>query len=150
MGYFTELINTLEHIGDVLPRYSTYAKLLQFHAPLQQALHGAYVQMLLFFIDAKTFLAKSSLSLIIGSLLRPFESDFEDYLNQMRRFRELIDAESHTASMILQVKETEKAAEERQRAEENRRRVEKLEAETEMRRKGGLVTAHKLWIENVN
>lgn len=106
--------------------------------------------MLVFFMRAKTVLAKSPWRMVFRTLHKSFEIDFDDCLSQIRRYRELIDAESHAASIILQVEESKEAEEERQRAEEerqqaeeNRRRVQKLEAEAETRRKGVLAATMK-------
>lgn len=45
--------------------------------------------------------------------LKSFNSDFEECVGQMRRFKEFVEAEAYAASILLQVQESEKAELER-------------------------------------
>lgn len=144
--YYAKIIDTLERIGDHLPRYATFAQLLQFHAPLQNALQEAYIGMTMFFIQAKRMLSKSSVRMLFRIPLKSFDSDFAECVAQMRRFTEFVQAEAHTASIILQVRETEKAELERSQAEETRKQVSRLESLTDERRRADTM----LWLNARN
>jgi hypothetical protein len=126
----------LERIGDLLPRYGTYVKLLAFHNPLQQALMDVYLEIIRFSFRARCHLTKSPLRMVLKMSMRSFENIFDDSVSQLRRFRELVEEEAKVASTILQIQETAKAEKERERADVNRRRVEKLEAIADQRNKG--------------
>lgn len=126
----------LERIGDVLPRYSTYSKLLDFHAPLQSALQDAHGQIIVFFVRAKSVLSLSPARILLRTLRGSFDKAFEDCMSQLRRYRELVEDESKLASVILQVEENKRAEEERSRANQSRRQVERLELLAEKRGKG--------------
>lgn len=126
----------LERIGDLLPRYETYVKLLAFHKPLQQALMDVYLEIIRFSFRARCHLTKSPLRIVLQMSMRSFENIFDDSVSKLRRFRELVEEEAKVASTILQIQEMAQAEKERERADVNRRRVEKLEAIADQRNKG--------------
>lgn len=126
----------LERIGDLLPRYGTYVKLLSFHKPLQQGLQDIYLEIIQFFFRAKCHLTKSPIRTALELAMRSFDNIFADSITQLRRYKELVEEEAKLASTILQIQETVKAEEERKRAESNRRRVERLEVIADKRSRG--------------
>jgi hypothetical protein len=77
--------------------------------------------------------------MLLQSTKRSFEKDFEDCISQTRRYRDLVEAEAKTASIILQVQETERAEEERRRAEYGRKQLERLESLAEEHARGAFV-----------
>ncbi|KAF2689053.1 hypothetical protein K458DRAFT_123267 [Lentithecium fluviatile CBS 122367] len=125
--YFIHIIEMLERIGDVLPRYSTYATLFGSRAPLRNALEAVCLQILKFVAHAMKVLTCASGRTIIKSAWKSFEEAFRDSILQLRRSRELVEDEAKLASMIEQMQEKERAEQERRRAAESRKKVERLE-----------------------
>ena len=118
----------LEHIGDVLPRYSTYAILFPYHIPAQKALKAVYLQILQFVTHAMNILTKSSGRTFAKATWTSFDENFQESVVQLRRHRELVEDEAKLASMIEQMKEKQRAEDERCRAAKSRKQVEYLEA----------------------
>jgi hypothetical protein len=117
----------LERIGDVLPRYSTYASLFKSHAPLRKALQAVYLQILKFIARAMKILTSSSARVVVKTACKSFDEAFQDSIMHLRRYRELVEDEAKLASMIEQMKEREQAGSERRHAAISRERVERLE-----------------------
>ncbi|KAF1997941.1 ankyrin, partial [Amniculicola lignicola CBS 123094] len=125
--YFCKLIDMFERISDIIPRFSTYAKILPHHTPLRNALSAAYLEILQFITRAKSVFPKSSFRVLMATTWKSFDRTFESSVSNIRRYRELVEDEARLAAMLDQLQENKSAREERDRAAECRAKIEKLE-----------------------
>ncbi|PGH23481.1 hypothetical protein AJ80_02435 [Polytolypa hystricis UAMH7299] len=152
-AYFVKLLEMLEHIGDVLPRYGTYSVLFSKREPLQNALCSTYLQIITFCMDARRILAKRKRRSFLGSLWKPFDQEFGDTLAELRRFRRLVEEEARVAYMIESKEEMTESAqerikmeEERKLAEESRKVISVIRTEADTRASSENLTSIKKWI----
>jgi ankyrin repeat protein len=118
--YYSKLLEMLERIGDVLPRYCTYSSMFSKHAPVQNALLSAYLHIITFLMGAKKLFSKSSFRLLSKAMWKSFESEFTTSIEQLRRYRKLVEDEARLASMIESMEERKEAGEERLRMKQER------------------------------
>lgn len=93
-------------IGDVLPRFQVYEKLFPDHERLLHALSLAYVDIIEFCSDAKAVFRRgqraSLASLKFGFKLmwKPFESQFDQKLENFRNHRKNVEKEAGLSHMV--------------------------------------------------
>jgi hypothetical protein len=126
--YYAKLLQMLERIGDVLPRYCTYSTMFIKHVPLQTALSQLYFYIITFLMDAKKALTKSSFQMSLKIIWKTFDGQFESSIEQFRRYRDLVEDEAKLAMMIESMEERKEAGAERDRMKDER----KLAAESRM------------------
>ncbi|KAK3386039.1 hypothetical protein B0H63DRAFT_190945 [Podospora didyma] len=105
--YFTRLVDMLQRIADILPRYQIYDQLFGHHSRLRDAIAELYGEVQEFVCHAKDVF-ESSLKVFRKSVWKTFDEEFEDTLVQIRRCSDIIEAEADAAHMIEQDKSREK------------------------------------------
>ncbi|KAI9771740.1 MAG: hypothetical protein M1839_002755 [Geoglossum umbratile] len=130
--YYSKLLEMLERIGCVLPRYSTYSRLFSKHRPLRQALSSAYLQILTFLTRAKEIFSKSSFRVLSMALWKPFDEEFETLVERLRQSGKEVEDEARLAGMIEMVKEGVLAAEGRRKSDEVKSIIETREQVTNL------------------
>jgi hypothetical protein len=118
--YYAKLLEMLERVGDVLPRYSTYSSMFCKHTRLQDVLSLAYFHIITFLMDAKRMFSKQSFRLLSRVLWKSFDSDFETSIEKLRRYRKFVEDEARLASMVESQAERREAAEDRKRMQQKR------------------------------
>ncbi|KAF2259080.1 hypothetical protein CC78DRAFT_548649 [Lojkania enalia] len=124
--YFNRLVDMLDQIGDLLPRYITYSNLLQSHPPLHVWLKKTYLIFIRFVVRAKEIFTRSSIRHLAKGWAS-FDTEFESLRAQLRRCRENVEEEVKLATVKIQTEENERAQKERELAAESRKKVENLE-----------------------
>ncbi|KAK6334822.1 hypothetical protein TWF718_010268 [Orbilia javanica] len=143
--YHDKLLDMFERIGDVLPRFDSYAKLFPSHRYLLHALSLAYLDILLFctaakkvFLEGRNKYSKKinqllppSLKVGMKLLWRPFEIQFGQFMENFRRHKANVEREALSAHMIESSEEREAQTEERrlQNAERSLARQDRIEEE---------------------
>ena len=141
--YYSKLLDMLGRIGDVLPRYCTYSSMFSKHTPLQNALSSAYLHIITFLMDSKKIFSKSTFRLLSKAIGKSFDSDFEISIEQLRRYRKLVEDEARLAGMLESMEDRREAGEERERmkqerelAAESREKVKEIQDTMESREQG--------------
>ncbi len=96
-----------------------------------------------FLMDAKKIFSKSTFRLLSKAIWKSFDSDFEISIEQLRRYRKLVEDEARLASMLESMEERREAGEERERMKqereltaESRERVKDIRDTMESREQG--------------
>lgn len=104
--YFDKLVDMFARIGDVLPQFQVYERLFPNHERLIHALSVAYVDVIVFCLDAKAIFRRgqraSLTSLKVGFKLmwKPFESQFGQKLDDFRAHRKNFEKEAGLSHMV--------------------------------------------------
>ncbi|KAK6502864.1 hypothetical protein TWF481_007904 [Arthrobotrys musiformis] len=146
--YHGKLLDMFERIGDVLPRFDSYAKLFPSQAYLLHALSLVYLDILLFcaaskqvFLEGRKKYKKTnkifSPSLKVGMKLlwKPFEAQFGHFMDNFRRHKANVEREAGLAHMIESSREREAQGQERQLEQAERNLARQKRIEEEKRRK---------------
>jgi nucleoside-triphosphatase THEP1 len=103
--YFTKLMIMYERIGDALPRFRAYEALFPTHDTLLASLADAYLEVVNFSYDAcRVFtLPQAKLRKPLSPLKhkwKPFEAEFDQYMDRFRRHQKNVTEQAHLAHMI--------------------------------------------------
>lgn len=103
--YYDKLVDMFNCIGDMLPRFQTYEKLFPSHARLVEALSVIYVDILKFCRGAKAVFRRAKHSSVnIGNAIKlawkPFDQQFGQMINDLKRHRENVEKEAGLAHML--------------------------------------------------
>ncbi|KAK6359991.1 hypothetical protein TWF696_001112 [Orbilia brochopaga] len=149
--YHEKLMDMFERIGDVLPRFNTYAQLFASRAYLLHSLSLVYLDILQFctaakqvFLDSKqSKIGSSSKALFPSSsrtmsklLWKPFEKQFGDIMDRFRRHKENVEREAMLSHMIESSEERKAQADERKLQKAERNLALQKQLEDEARRRG--------------
>ncbi|KAH8154666.1 uncharacterized protein LAJ45_01195 [Morchella importuna] len=124
--YYSRLIDMLERIGDVIPRFKAYERLFPNHEQLLYSLSVVYLDIINFCVDAKNVFQKvknrkRSRFSFPGSGLRalkvvwkPFDQEFGSRIDRFRMHSERVDVEAQIAHMAEQANENRRQGNERE------------------------------------
>ncbi|KAK6526491.1 hypothetical protein TWF694_005075 [Orbilia ellipsospora] len=147
--YHEKLMDMFERIGDVLPRFGSYAKLFPSEKYLLHALSLVYIDILQFCTSAKQVFLKAreskparasfsfspSTKTAIKLAWKPFEKQFGDVMGRFRRHKANVEREAGLAHMIEASKERAAQADERRLQQSGRSIVLQQKIDEEARRK---------------
>ncbi|EPS38865.1 hypothetical protein H072_7365 [Dactylellina haptotyla CBS 200.50] len=147
--YHEKLMDMFERIGDVLPRFSSYAKLFPNEAYLLHALSLVYIDILEFCTAAKQVFLKGrdaknksgvfspSAKLAIKLIWKLFEKQFGDVMDRFRRHKANVEKEAGLSHMIEASRERQAQEDERRLQQSERSIMLRQRIEEESRRKTG-------------
>ncbi|KAF2740932.1 hypothetical protein EJ04DRAFT_111162 [Polyplosphaeria fusca] len=86
------LLNMLDRICEVLPRYSIYLPFLRLCGPLREKIRASNNQLALFILELKRFFEMSYIRMLVADWWKSFEERFESQVVELRRYwREVED-----------------------------------------------------------
>ncbi|PVI05552.1 hypothetical protein DM02DRAFT_668201 [Periconia macrospinosa] len=133
-GKFQEkVVDMLAQIGDIIPRFRIYQVLYGKHERLLSALTEAYLDVLRFCTDVKTFFQRAKRSLIPLSIVlqgswSSFRQRFENTMMKFRRHQKLVEKEASLSHQIEAAKSRELELAQRMQNDRIRTRFNMLSA----------------------